>query len=119
MGVFKNVAIGGLISWTVKEWYDECEASKQISLPLLLWKCIPFRTFTFLAGYFSNLQLPKSLRPPIIGAYAKHFGCNLQEALVSDISQYQTMNSFFTRALHSSARPIDSEADVVRPISNS
>ncbi len=69
---------------------------------------------TQLAGKLAEIRVAEPLRAPIYGLYAALFGCNLDEALLSDYSKYETFNQFFTRALRPGVRPI-SDVDLVSP----
>ena len=78
-----------------------------------LLKKLPTRAASCFWGYCCDTQLPLWLRKPLINTYSKLFRCNLEEALVADVTKYETFNKFFTRKLKQGVRPIDSQATVV------
>ena len=78
-----------------------------------LLKKLPTRAASHFWGYCCDTQLPLWLRKPLINTYSKLFRCNLEEALVADVTKYETFNKFFTRKLKQGVRPIDSQATVV------
>ena len=47
--------------------------------------------------------------------YAALFGCNLDEAEISDPEGYPTLGAFFRRKLKNTARPIDSDVPLTSP----
>lgn len=82
-------------------------------LQLDLVKKLPTRAASRFWGYCCDTQLPLWLRKPLINTYSKLFKCNLEEALVTDVTKYETFNKFFTRKLKQGVRPIDSQVTVV------
>ena len=75
---------------------------------ILLQYCLPQRALTRLAGilsectwvWFKNWQ---------IGFLIRRYGIRVDDALSSNLADYPTFNSFFTRRLKPGLRPIDSE----------
>lgn len=53
------------------------------------------------------MDLPAALRPLVLGTYAKIFGCNMQESLQTDFSDFRNLGEFFRRRLKDNVRPID------------
>ena len=45
--------------------------------------------------------------------YVWLFDCNLSEALIEDIKEYESMNDFFSRELKPGSRPLDVVHDMV------
>jgi len=58
-----------------------------------------------LTGWLSDLRLPSAILAPAIRGYARAFGVNLSEAELPP-EDYASFNTFFTRRLRESARPI-------------
>jgi len=57
-------------------------------------------------GKFNELPLPEFSRHFLLSIYVRMFNCNVQEALVEDLSQYRNLGEFFRRALKPGARPL-------------
>jgi phosphatidylserine decarboxylase len=74
------------------EWF----AATLVSAPVL----------SRVTGRLSDLRLPPTLLHPLIRAYARAFGVDLEEA-AEPIERHRTFNAFFTRRLRQAARPID------------
>ena len=55
-----------------------------------------------------EVELPKWARFPLLGLYAAVFGCDLKEAMVTDLSEYSSFKELFVRRLKAGARKIDS-----------
>ena len=60
-----------------------------------------------------EVELPKWVRLPLLGLYVTVFGCDLKEAMVTDLSEYSSFKELFVRQLRPGARKIDSLHDVV------
>ncbi len=59
----------------------------------------------------------KLVKTVLINTITKLYGINIDEALVSDTTQYKSFNHFFTRELKPAVRPIDSNpAHIVSPV---
>lgn len=80
-----------------------------------VFKMLPMRWMSRMWGSMCNLHIPEMLRSPLFNAYGTWFGCNLEEAVVTDVSLYQTFNEFFIRKLKPGARYIDPTATLVSP----
>ncbi|TPX32273.1 phosphatidylserine decarboxylase [Synchytrium microbalum] len=80
-----------------------------------LYGTLPLRAISRLWGKMNELIVPKWLRNPLYGLYARAFGCNLDEALEPNLVTYPNLASFFYRELKPGARVIDPEAEVVSP----
>ncbi|ORX53436.1 phosphatidylserine decarboxylase [Piromyces finnis] len=77
---------------------------------------LPLRILSRFAGKILNLTIPEKLRPKIYKAYAKNFGCNLDEMLDEDLTHYKSIAEFFYRRIKPEARPIDKKVDLVSPV---
>jgi len=57
-------------------------------------------------GWLSRLELPVFLRAPLIGAFARAFGCDVTEATEEDLTKYRSLNEFFRRTVKPELRPL-------------
>lgn len=80
-----------------------------------LLKNFPTRSLSRLWGYCCNANLPVWLRKPLINSYSWIFECNLEEAIITDVTKYPTFNKFFTRRLKPGVRSVDPHCTVVSP----
>lgn len=83
-------------------------------LKISLLYCLPLRFISRIWGLLNAVELPVALRAPLYTWYAKTFGCNLDEMLVEDLTQYRNLSEFFRRSLKPGVRPLG-EAEVVSP----
>ena len=82
---------------------------------ILLYKVLPLRSLSRLWGYVNDLSLHPSLRGPLLGLYARTFGCNMEEAEDERLENYPNLGALFRRALKEGARPVDENAMIVSP----
>ena len=75
---------------------------------------LPLRLISRIWGCMNAVELPVAARKPLYTWYAKTFGCNLDEMLVQDLSEFRNLSEFFRRTLKPGVRPIG-EAEVVSP----
>ena len=54
------------------------------------------------------------MRWAAFGTYVWAFKCNMKEAEVEDVTNYESLGKFFTRHLKDGARTIDKDHDLVR-----
>ena len=81
--------------------------------PLLgLLRVVPQHYVSRLAGRAASQTLPRRLRRPLIGAFARACGVDLAE-VPGSLDSYASIQEFFTRPLTEGARPIAPEADAV------
>merc|ERR1719378_717959 len=80
-----------------------------------LVKMVPTRWMSRTWGSMCNLYIPELLRKPLFDTYGWWFNCKLEEAVVSDVTTYNTFNEYFLRKLKPGARCIDSAATLVSP----
>jgi len=78
-------------------------------------KNLPTRSLSRFWGYCCDIKLPMWLRKPLINTYVKLFECNLEEAIISDVTKFETFNKFFTRKLKVGRRIVNSTATMVSP----
>eukprot|EP00051_Salpingoeca_urceolata_P019624 m.288879 g.288879 ORF g.288879 m.288879 type:complete len:417 (+) comp19455_c0_seq4:338-1588(+) len=76
---------------------------------------LPTRSLSRAWGWINEKTLPRFLRRPILGLYANAFGCNMQEAVVEDLTAYTSLQELFTRKLKPSTRPVSNEGLMVSP----
>ena len=63
-------------------------------------------------AHVSDMPIPQPLREPALRAFASFYGVDLTES-ARPLSDYQSLNDFFTRRLRPDARPIASEAGLL------
>ena len=73
---------------------------------------VPQRLINRLAGFLANHENPW-LKNYLIRYFLNRYPVNLSEAEWEDPLQYRSFNHFFTRALKSTARPIDNRDNIV------
>lgn len=79
---------------------------------------LPLRSLSQLWGYLNGLVLPVWFRPYGFRLYSYIFGCNLKEAQVQDLKQFDSLGEFFYRELKEGLRPIEQAPMVGRPQSS-
>lgn len=81
-------------------------------LKILIVSCLPHH---FLSGIMYKLTRSRKLPflKKIMQWYVRHFQINLSEAKSEKLTDYQTMNTFFTRALKADARYFDPAANLI------
>jgi phosphatidylserine decarboxylase len=85
---------------------------ERITLKLL--GVIPQNELSRAVGWVLSRQVPRSLREPIYGAFAKRYRVNIDEAEKA-LSEYPTFDEFFTRKLKEDARTLSEQA-IVCPV---
>ena len=69
-----------------------------------------------LADWIASIYLPRLIRVPVLGLFSKITRINVKEAALP-LSEYTTINQFFTRELHSDMREIDADpSHIVSPV---
>lgn len=81
-----------------------------------LYRYLPLRSFSRLWGCVNNVYLPVWARKPVLGWYARTFGCDMSEALYSDLTQYNNLADLFRRQLKPGLRPVDLSHELVSPV---
>eukprot|EP00052_Salpingoeca_macrocollata_P004807 m.43671 g.43671 ORF g.43671 m.43671 type:complete len:359 (+) comp14464_c0_seq1:187-1263(+) len=103
-------AVDGVVKYNkFREFQKEMPAEGEIDV--VGWKAclmfmIPTRALSRLWGWANEIELPTALRKPLLGLYARTFGCNLEEATDPDLSHYNNLQQLFRRSLVPGARPI-------------
>src|SRR5258708_22988792 len=83
-----------------------------IRFKVLLQYLVPQHLLSSLAGWLSNCRW-HWLKSWEINYFIKRYAPDLNEAVLSNIEDYPTFNSFFTRYLKPECRPIAPDADVI------
>jgi phosphatidylserine decarboxylase len=78
-------------------------------LSLRLLALYPKKAGSAVAGALARLTLPRSLRAPVYGRFAREYGANLDEA-DRPLPEYASFLDFFTRRLRPGLRPQTAEA---------
>lgn len=79
---------------------------------VLLLRLLPKNIVSKLNGFLAGLRLPRFIMTPIILAFARIYKINIQEAEL-EVSDYESLNKFFTRALKNGSRLIDQKENVI------
>lgn len=83
---------------------------------ILILSILPKNLLSKLFGLASQLRLPRFMMIPILTAFARMYKINLDEAELN-LTEYKSLNLFFTRALKAGARIVSSEENaVVSPV---
>ncbi|KAA0201599.1 hypothetical protein HAZT_HAZT004614 [Hyalella azteca] len=63
-----------------------------------------------------DIELPLWCRSTVLGSYVRTFGCDMTEAEVEDILQYNSLSSLFRRSLKPSSRPVNAASALTSPV---
>jgi phosphatidylserine decarboxylase len=80
-------------------------------LLILLLAVLPKHLMSRMAGSLANLPVSRRLRPSVYRAYSRIFGAVPEDAELA-LSEYPSVNAFFTRALKPGLRPVAPDAIV-------
>ncbi|CAK8676754.1 unnamed protein product [Clavelina lepadiformis] len=86
------------------------------NLKVALIPYIPFRYISRVWGKMCDVSISLEYRPYIYQLYIKVFHVNMEEAIITDLTQYRSMGEFFRRQIDPSLRPIDQLAQIVSPV---
>jgi len=78
-------------------------------LLILLLSVLPRHGMSQMAGWLANRTVPTRLRAPLYGAFSRAFGAAPDEAELP-LSEYASLNAFFTRRLRPGLRPVAPDA---------
>ena len=81
----------------------------RLLIPLLA--ILPKHLLSRMAGWLANRTVPRPLRPSVCRAYCRVFGAVADEAELP-LTEYTSVNAFFTRALKPGLRPVAEHAIV-------
>lgn len=85
------------------------------NLSVSLYTMLPLRATSRFWGWVHNINLPSSIRKPVLNLFVSTYGCNVTEAIVEDLSKYRNLGEFFSRHLKKEVRPIHCGHSVVSP----
>ena len=57
------------------------------------------------------------MRKPLFGLYVKMYDCDMDEAMIEDLSLFPTFSEFFKRKLRPDARTVCQDCEIVSPFS--
>lgn len=77
-------------------------------------KLVPQRVSTTVFGWLAECRIP-AVKNYLISKFISKMQVNMDEALVSDVSQYENFNAFFSRKLKADARPLADEQQFISP----
>lgn len=104
----------------VEKRLEELENETQIKIegsPLMkFYAMLPLRIISRFSGKLLNLNIPEKYRAKVYRAYAKKYGCNLDEMLDEDLTHYKSIAEFFYRKIKPEIRPIDKKVELVSPV---
>jgi phosphatidylserine decarboxylase len=83
-------------------------------LLILLLSVLPKHGLSRVAGALANLTVPRPLRKPVYRGFARIFGAALDEVELP-LTDYPSINAFFTRQLKAGLRPVAAWA-IVSPV---
>jgi phosphatidylserine decarboxylase len=83
-------------------------------LLILMTSVLPTHAVSRMAGWLGNRSLPVALRPAVHRAFSRIFGAAPDEAEL-ELSEYRTLNAFFTRSLAPGLRRITPDA-IISPV---
>ena len=78
---------------------------------------MPLKAMSRAWGKFNEMDLPVSLRKPLLGLYVWMFGVNLREAEDENLKNYRNLSEFFRRQLKPDARILDLSSPMVKFVS--
>ncbi|MCB1177395.1 MAG: phosphatidylserine decarboxylase [Leptospiraceae bacterium] len=112
------VLLGKMARFEMNKYFNESGARYEVfkDFYIMLLSILPKNLLSKLFGLFTYAKLPRFMMIPILKAFAGMYKINVSEAELN-ISEYNSLNEFFTRALKAGARIIDSaENAVVSPV---
>jgi phosphatidylserine decarboxylase len=81
---------------------------------IALLRILPTHLMSHVAGFFMSLTVPRLLRPAVYRGYCALFGARAEDAELP-LSEYRSVNAFFTRALKPGLRVVTGGV-VVSPV---
>src|SRR6187549_360172 len=76
------------------------------------WRVAPKRALTGAIGWVAGWTLPGWCRAALLTRFARLYGIDTREAALS-LSEYEGLDTFFTRQLVAGTRPLDPSVDAV------
>ena len=83
--------------------------SGRVLIPVLA--VLPKHLMSRVAGWLANRTIPRPLRPAVYRGYCRTFGAVAEDAALP-LTEYRSVNAFFTRTLKPGLRPIASDTIV-------
>jgi phosphatidylserine decarboxylase len=77
-----------------------------------VWRLFPKRALSGAIGWGANRGLPVSMRVAVLTRFARTYGIDISEA-EKPLTEYASVDDFFTRRLKPEARPIDKNPEAV------
>ena len=76
------------------------------------WRVLPKRFLSRMIGWSARRRLPRPLRSALLRSYSRAYRLDCSEA-ESPISEYRTLQAFFTRRLARGARALPADEDLI------
>jgi phosphatidylserine decarboxylase len=93
---------------------DWSRLRERVAVDILRWT--PKGTFSRGVGWLSRVPVPRRLRRPIYGGFARSVGADLSQ-IEGPLEQFERFDDFFTRSLAPGLRPVDEgDGAVVSPV---
>lgn len=89
--------------------------ARSINSTVSLYRKMPLNAVSRLCGKAARLELPASLRQPLLGLYVWNYAINMQEAEDPELKNYTSVSHFFTRKLKPDARLVDAHSPLTSP----
>jgi phosphatidylserine decarboxylase len=89
---------------------DWSRMRERVAVDVLRW--MPKGTFSRGVGWLAKRRVPRLLRKPIYGGFARRVGADLSQ-LDRPLEAFERFDDFFTRPLAPGARPVDESSGVV------
>ncbi len=87
-----------------------------MAFPSFLFSLLPSRVLSRATGCLARLPLPPFARSPLLGAFARLYGIDLDE-VDGHLKSFPSFQAFFTRRLKEGSRPVDPDpAVLVSPV---
>lgn len=80
--------------------------------PPLIVRILPRRGLSRLTGWFAKRRVPGFLLRPMLRAYAKRYGANLEES-ARPLEDFKGFTDFFTRTLKDGVRPMPADPHAI------
>ncbi len=104
--------IGAIHLWRVRERHlAQVQERRPATATAKAYKALPLNTMSRWWGSMHSLELPGWTKPIILGGYARLFGCNMEEAEETDVTQYKNLGELFRRRLKPGVRTVDTSLD--------
>lgn len=101
--------------WNLKRSRKTRGKTQRLNSTVTLYKKMPLKAMSRAWGKFNELDLPVSLRKPLLGLYVWMFGVNMHEAQDEDLKNYRNLSEFFRRQLKPEARILDMTSPMTSP----